>query len=127
MSRFFETLNEASRSQMIPGANPPEPPADSPPGTSAEAVGVRHTPAAHGALPDIPMPQPSPVEIPPVKIHNFHPHEAFFEAFASQRNGFTGGTTVQIALDAKECLIPNATSAAVVERYRRLRSKLQQE
>jgi capsular exopolysaccharide synthesis family protein len=53
--------------------------------------------------------------------------EDLFDTFAApQQNGFSG-KTVRVLLDKKEPLIPHTSDRAIVERYRRLRTKIQQQ
>jgi capsular exopolysaccharide synthesis family protein len=53
--------------------------------------------------------------------------EALFDTFTPTRGGFSGAKTVTVNLDRKQPLIPNASSDVIVERYRRLRTKILQQ
>jgi capsular exopolysaccharide synthesis family protein len=129
MSRFFEALNEASRSQLSPTDDPVPP-------TQADATAARQPDPAPIPEPvkdaaafwaaSAPPEEASPADPPPLKASTFRP-DALFEALAPKQRGFSGGKPVEIMIDRKAPLIPNANADLVVERYRRLRSKIQQQ
>jgi capsular exopolysaccharide synthesis family protein len=129
MSRFFEALNEASRSQLSPKDDPV-------PTAQADATAVRQPEPAPTPEPvkeaaafwaaAAPPPEAPPADPPPLKASTFRP-DALFDALAPKQRGFFGGKPVEILIDAKAPLIPNANADLVMERYRRLRSKIQQQ
>jgi len=155
MSRFFEALKEASRSnpdlrESVPNGYPdaptvnrsyPDAPAvnrsDPPP---APEAGIDPAPVAwadpprSAGTPRLEVPY-SPPDLPPLETPEaaasswtgtaFDP-EAVFNGFAPRRNAYSGGRKVEISLDPKAPLIPNASGNLVLERYRRLRTKIQQ-
>ena len=111
MSRYYDALKEASRLRP-PNRNrdgaPPE-------GASADVRGGANPPDAGDSTFGGPM-EPAPVPI----------HEAEQGLWPeAPRNGT--GVAVHASLDRKARLIPYATDSAVLERYRRLRTKLLQE
>jgi capsular exopolysaccharide synthesis family protein len=127
MSRFFETLKEASRSpvgSIDAVLNDREQSAAS---DSDRSPVLEKVNGAGVSAPPDPQPTAPTAEVPRAAQPDFAPPESLFDAFAPRRRGFSGSKRVQITLSPVEALIPNATSVAVVERYRRLRSKLQQE
>jgi capsular exopolysaccharide synthesis family protein len=145
MSRFFEALKEASRSnpdlsEGVPTGYPEVPSvnnSDTPPapkaGNDVAPVAWADPPrSAATPGPEIPYSPPDPppaetagVDAPPRTATAFDP-EAMFHSFTPRRSAFSGGRKIEISLDPKVPLIPNASDDLVLERYRRLRTKIQQ-
>jgi capsular exopolysaccharide synthesis family protein len=145
MSRFFESLKEASRSHpdlsegapnghaQAPTVNNPDPPparnaeVDAAPAMSVDPPRPVATPRLETSysLPDTPSPETAAAEAPGRTATAFDP-EAIFNSLAPRRNAYSGGRKVDISLDPKMPLIPNANGDLVLERYRRLRTKIQQ-
>jgi capsular exopolysaccharide synthesis family protein len=126
MSRYYDILKEVSRSQPLPNAPPPSKSAEE----FENELGVNHSvwdspentvyPASeppHRPEPDIEMGRPP--------VFEKDTHEILFESLAPR--AFNGGKKAAVILDRKEVLIPNAMDDAVVERYRRLRTKILQQ
>jgi protein-tyrosine kinase len=134
MSRFFETLKEVSRSQQIPNETL----------RNAEPEAATVTDSDRAPVPDIPIeiparlfadlplpPDPPPpgapsVDLPFPKLPDMN-HEALYGGFARRQKSFSGGKTVEVKVDAKAPLLPNAVGGMAMERYRRLRTKIQQQ
>ena len=123
MSRFFETLKEVGRSQLVPN----EAPSNGNPNT-AETSGLDSFPQFETAeaipLPVVEPPEPEmpSCELPRMSISP----EELLETYAPRRSGFTV-KTVRVNLDKNQPLIPHTGDAVIVERYRRLRTKIQQQ
>src|SRR5689334_10993509 len=143
MSRFFEALKEASRSnpdlsESVANGYPPAPTvshSDPPPasmqGLDAAPVTWPDPPrSASAPKPEVSYNPPEPLETaevePPFRTAPALDTEAMFDHFAPRRNGYSGGRKMEITLDPKAPLIPNANGDLVLERYRRLRTKVQQ-
>jgi protein-tyrosine kinase len=122
MSRFFETLKEVSRSQPVPNGNPPN-------GTQ-EGLGTGGVdpfpfldplelgPVSEPAeAPRLELPLEFPLELPP---------EDLLGAFVPPQRGLLG-RVVKINLDRKAPLLPHTADNSIVEQYRRLRTKIQQQ
>jgi protein-tyrosine kinase len=149
MSRFFETLKEVSRSQLLgdetlvspetAGASDripvPEPPVQKKPPVARQAPSA--TPPPPVAKPVVPAepppatqppaPEPSKIELPSLKLPDLASPEALFEAISPRRSVISGWKAVHVRIDEREPLIPNASGDMIVERYRRLRTKIQQQ
>lgn len=125
MSRFFETLKEVSRSQLVPNEPPPNEHADGLGTSGFEKL----PPIEEPDLPEIPLIAVGPVSVPAgeseVPKVDFSPEE-LFESIAPQRDTFSP-TAVKVSLDRNEPLLPHTSDSAIIERYRRLRTKIQQQ
>jgi capsular exopolysaccharide synthesis family protein len=107
MSRFFETLKEASRSQPNPEPAPDVRPADQAMAATAAFV--------FPPLAEVPVPETEPAD------------PAFTQdELPATRNGFRV-QTISFHLDKKVPLIPHTVDNSIVEQYRRLRTKIQQQ
>jgi protein-tyrosine kinase len=149
MSRFFEALREASRSnpdlneaalnrnfEPATGDRSDPPPAPEPeiepaPAMRADPPRTAATPVEEiPQKPVAPPPPPPPAETvqtgaPSWSATGFDP-EAALNSFAPRRNAYSGGRKVEISLDPQAPVIPNVSGDLVLERYRRLRTKIQQ-
>jgi capsular exopolysaccharide synthesis family protein len=66
-------------------------------------------------------PQMPRVELPPIAAH-----ADLFDTFIPRPSGFPG-KSVRTNLDVKEALLPHTSDPTIIERYRRLRTKIQQQ
>jgi capsular exopolysaccharide synthesis family protein len=106
MSRFFETLKEASRSQLVSGAAPP------PDKRASEPTKGFPIPDIGEASAILSMPEVSPAD--------------FMKGVPQPPLAFSG-KTISISLGRTVPLIPHAVDKGVVEQYGRLRTKIQQQ
>jgi capsular exopolysaccharide synthesis family protein len=104
MSRFFEALWEASRSQPVPNQTPEV---------------VQSVPASQ---PEIPIAAPSATATAP-GVDLF----GLFEGFGATPQNDLEAKTADVDLDPNAPLLPNSVDPAIVEQYRRLRTKIQQQ
>lgn len=113
MSRFFEALREVSRSQPAAG----EPTSEPQTGLNGfPGMEVPQSAAAAQAAPERPAADPD----------EERGGETFLDSFAPRRNDFFD-KTVTVQLDKKSALITNTMDGSIVEHYRRLRTKIQQQ
>lgn len=109
MSRFFETLKEVSRSQLVPKASALD-----------EKAGESETSDLNGLrvplIPELPPPVQAMPELPHTDIDAAAPPPD--EAL---------GKFIRVNLDKKVPLIPHTLDKSIVEQYRRLRTKIQQQ
>jgi capsular exopolysaccharide synthesis family protein len=120
MSRFYDALKEANRSQVMPNGKPSE---HEPVTLTAEEPAVSEAPAkpeteAVNRLPKFDMPQPSlaaPAAPQAVAVP------------ATAPTAFHRESRTQVTLDPSARLITHAADKVVVEHYRRLRTKILQQ
>ena len=119
MSRFFETLKEVSRSQLLPSEPLPDsrPEEKSAPGPDRIQVpDLANFPVSAAALPEAPALTEIPLERQDRRDRSASPEPGGFRE-----------TTIDTKLDRKIPLIPHTLDNSVVEQYRRLRTKIQQQ
>jgi non-specific protein-tyrosine kinase len=150
MSRFFDALREANRSGQIPSENQPTnpPPAEvQEPSLSGWTVPEADPRTSAGPLiqpnalaePEIDPFEQNTAEARSTKVQDSRGtgaggsweavSEELFHSFGSLASPQTelAGTTAKVSLDRKARLIPNTLDQAVVEHYRRLRTKILQQ
>src|SRR5215470_9262091 len=113
MSRFYNALKEASRSQP-PGETVWEglKPRETPPAPQAEMILETAPPAAR-------MEPESPLLSLEEEFHELNSAPASHSGFF--------GSHADVSLDQSARLIPHAVDRAVVEHYRKLRTKIMQQ
>lgn len=113
MSRFFRAMEEASRFHRV--ADLPQPPegAAPPDSESVSSKGDREVASADS---------PASEAAPPWQIVE----QEWFGAEPARKNGLFGVQT-QVSIDKKAPLLPRAVDSAVLEHYRRLRTKIIQQ
>jgi capsular exopolysaccharide synthesis family protein len=115
MSRFFETLRELSRSSVVSNGAPSEEK-----GEESGTDGFTNFP-----LMDL-SPDAATSESADEPLGSRFFGGGFLDAFAPRRNGMAS-KTVNVAIERKVPLIPHTTDNSIVEHYRRLRTKIQQQ
>jgi protein-tyrosine kinase len=123
MSRFFNILREASRSQQTTDEKPTdmdwralEPLGSDPP------VG-----AIAAEIPDILEIPDTVASVRPVTAkHRFELAEELFPPLTPASNGSLGAAT-RVSIDPQSRLLPHALNTVIVEQYRRLRTKMLQQ
>ena len=115
MSRFFETLLEVSRSQIVPASIP-----EKKEHAEQAAAGAGNFPLVD--LPDIPN-AAMPGATPPVELRR-----EFVPPLPPTRTADgVAVTTVQLNVDQRTPLMPHTLDQSIVEQYRKLRTKIQQQ
>jgi capsular exopolysaccharide synthesis family protein len=124
MSRFFETLREVSRSQIVPAGNPEKIRKE-----GGEAEGLASFPSLD--LPPLDLPSPDLPGMPePERSATAPLVELRRDPLPAPRTRQQDGvavTPVELHVDRRTPLMPHTMDLSVVEQYRKLLTKIQQQ
>jgi capsular exopolysaccharide synthesis family protein len=124
MSRFLETLKEVSRSQVVPAALPENGSAERRNTGGLDSFPLVDLPG----LPDLTgLPDPTEPAMPSATPRVELRREEFLAPPEKPQQDGVAVTDVQLNVDRRTPLIPHTLDSSIVEQYRKLRTKIQQQ